>query len=318
MTEAAVRYLELFLEMLVAERGASENTVAAYSRDVADCGRFVAQRKGGRDLAAATTEDLRAYLGALETAGLAPRTAARRLSALRQYYKFLFVEGLRGDDPSAVLDAPRQGRPLPKILSEMEVDALFTAAKRRRGPESIRLIALIEILYAAGLRVSELVGLKLSSLARDPEILIVTGKGGKERMVPLNRSARQAVQDYLEVRDHFLGPDHESLYLFPGGAKHSAPGRHLTRHRFAQLLKGLARDADLPPEKVSPHVLRHAFASHLLAHGADLRAVQAMLGHSDITTTQIYTHVLDERLRQVLHRHHPLAGPPAGNTADDG
>ena len=302
--------------MLVAERGAADNTVSAYANDLKDCGNFLGER-GGPNLANATTEDLRAYLAAIEAA-IAPRTTARRISVLKQFYKFLFVEGVRTDDPSSVLDAPRQGRVLPKILSEDEVEALLAAAGRRTGPDGLRLRALLELLYAAGLRVSELVGLPTSAVARDPELLIVKGKGGKERMVPLTDAAREAVRNYLPSRDHYLDPDNPSPWLFPGGAGRTRTDRHLTRHRFAQMLKQLAAEAGLAPDKVSPHVLRHAFASHLLAHGADLRSVQAMLGHSDITTTQIYTHVLDERLRQLVQSHHPLAAKSRGRTGDDG
>lgn len=298
------RYFEAFLEMLVAERGASANTVESYWRDLADCAGFLA----GRDTQArhlldtADSARLRAYLKHLEARGMAPSTAARRLSALRQFYRFLYGEGLRVDDPSSVLDSPRQGRSLPKVLGEEEVDRLLAAAAARPGSEGARLNALVELCYATGMRVSELVGLPFAAVARDPRVLIVRGKGDKERMVPLGESARRAVRTYLDVRARYLPASGQSPWLFPGRGR-----SHLTRHRFAQLLKELAVEAGIEPRRVSPHVLRHAFASHLLHHGADLRAVQQMLGHADISTTQIYTHVLDERLRRLVAGYHPLA-----------
>ena len=293
--------IENFLEMLVAERGAARNTVDAYRRDLTDLAGFLA----GNDLTPneAGTEDLRRYLAALTAAGLAPRTVARRLSALRQFYGFLIQEGVRSDDPASALDAPRQGRPLPKILSVAEVDALLAAAQARDGADGIRLVALLETLYATGLRVSELVGLPLAAVSRDQRMLVVRGKGDKERAVPLGDPARKALADYRAVRDRFLKKGRESTWLFPS---RSSSG-HLTRHRFAQLLKELAVVAGLDPDKVSPHVLRHAFATHLLDRGADLRSVQQMLGHADIATTQIYTHVVEERLKSLVEDHHPLA-----------
>ncbi|HEX9768782.1 MAG TPA: site-specific tyrosine recombinase XerD [Kiloniellales bacterium] len=294
------RLLETFREMLSAERGAAANTLESYARDLGDCSRFL----GGRDtdLTRAGSEDLRAYVAALAAAGRSPRTAARRLSAIRQFYRFLFTEGLRGDDPAAGLDAPRRGRSLPKLLSEAEVDLLLQAAREREGPAGVRLLALIELLYATGLRVSELVRLPLDAVARDPKVLIVRGKGGRERLVPLSEPARAAVAAFLPVRENFVAGRAGSRWLF---ASRGASG-HLTRHRVGQLLKDLARDAGIDPFRVSPHVLRHAFASQLLDHGADLRSVQKMLGHADISTTQIYTHVLDERLKALVRDHHPL------------
>lgn len=302
--------IEAFLEMLAAERGAARNTLEAYRRDLESYGGFLAGR--GSALETAGTDDIRAYLGRLARAGIAPRTAARRLSALRQFYRFLLSEGLRADDPSAAIDSPRQGRALPKILSEAEVGALLKKAHENEGPESLRLAALVELLYASGLRISELVGLRLAAAQRDQRLLIVQGKGGKERMVPLSPAARQSLSAYLAVRDHFLPTRGKgakatrvaSPWLFPS---RGAEG-HLTRHRVAQLLKDLAREAGLDAAKVSPHVLRHAFASHLLDHGADLRSLQKMLGHADISTTQIYTHVLSERLKWLVQHNHPLAG----------
>jgi integrase/recombinase XerD len=295
--------------MLAAERGAARNTLEAYERDLKAYAAFLAPRKTAPEDAG--VEDIRAFLGRLARAGMAPRTAARRLSALRQFYRFLLTEGLRADDPSAGVDSPRQGRPLPKILSEAEVGSLLDAAHAGNGPEALRLAALVELLYASGLRVSELVGLRLAAAQRDQRLLIVQGKGGKERMVPLSPAARRALAAYLEVRDHFLATRGKgakavkvaSPWLFPSRA---AEG-HITRHRVAQLLKELAVQAGLAATKVSPHVLRHAFASHLLDHGADLRSLQKMLGHADISTTQIYTHVLSERLKSLVQERHPLA-----------
>jgi integrase/recombinase XerD len=287
--------------MLVAERGASANTIAAYSRDLADFCRFLEPR--GIAVEAAGTLDLRDYLAGLERAGLSARTAARRLSALRQFHRFLVAEGIRPDDPSSVVDSPRRGRPLPKLLSENEVDDLLAAARRRRGPGGVRLVALLEVLYATGLRVSELVSLPFAAVARDSEVLVVRGKGGKERMVPLSEPARAALVDYGAWRDRFLPDGKPSPWLFPSRGR---PG-HLTRRRLGQLLKELAVETGIDPARVSPHVLRHAFATHLLNRGADLRSVQQMLGHADIATTQIYTHVLKDRLVGVVRDHHPLA-----------
>jgi integrase/recombinase XerD len=301
--------IDPFLEMLSAERGAAPNTLEAYERDLKAFAAFLAKRGGSPE--SAGVADIRAYLGRLARAGMAPRTAARRLSALRQFYRFLLAEGLRGDDPTAGVDSPRQGRVLPKLLSEAEVGLLLDRAQAGEGPEALRLAALVELLYASGLRISELVGLRLAAAQRDQRLLIVQGKGGKERMVPLSPAARQSLSAYLAVRDHFLptrGKGAEAVkiaspWLFPSRA---AEG-HITRHRVAQLLKELARQAGLDAAKVSPHVLRHAFASHLLDHGADLRSLQKMLGHADISTTQIYTHVLGERLKSLVQERHPLA-----------
>ncbi|EWY42735.1 tyrosine recombinase XerD [Skermanella stibiiresistens SB22] len=299
--------VESFLDMLVAERGAAHNTRQAYERDLIDAAAWLTTR--GTSLDRAGTDDLRGYfdhLNALD-GGTAVRTIARRLSALRQFYRFLCSEGLRADDPAGTIDSPKQGRALPKILSEVEVETLLTAAQRRDGPDGIRLVALLEVLYATGVRVSELVGLPLTGIARDNRCLIVKGKGGKERIVPLSDPARDALSAYLPVRKAFMVPGREQRqagFLFP--SRTSEDG-HLTRQRFAQLLKELAIDAGIEPRKVSPHVLRHAFATHLLDHGADLRSVQKMLGHADIATTQIYTHVVGDRLKRVINDHHPLA-----------
>ena len=299
---AAAADIELFLDMLAVERGAAANTVEAYRRDLEDADASI----GG--LARADGDAVARYLRSLAKRGMAARTAARRLSCLRQYFGFLVGEGLRADDPCAAVDSPMAGRRLPKILSVAEVERLLDAARGAAdGPRGVRLVALVELLYAAGLRVSELVGLPMSALGGDSRLLLVRGKGDKERFVPVGDAASEALADYLAVRKAFLRPGADSRWVFPsrGG------GGHLTRHRFAQLLKELAARAGLDPAGVSPHVLRHAFASHLLANGANLRGVQTMLGHADIATTQIYTHVLDERLKALVAEHHPLARPAA-------
>ncbi|SMH52973.1 site-specific tyrosine recombinase XerD [Azospirillum agricola] len=307
---AASPHVDAFLDMLTGERGAALNTRMAYERDLADLGRWLAQR--GLPLESAGTDDLRAYLAFQAGGGAgggpaAPRTVARRLSAMRQFYRFLVSEGRRADDPASALDSPKQGRSLPKILTEAEVGAMLATAEARGGPDGLRLVALLEVLYATGLRVSELVGLPMTAILREGRGLLVRGKGGKDRMVPLSDPALAALAAYLPLRAHFLVAGREAVqtpFLFPS---RSSLGGHLTRQRFAQLLKELAVESNIDPEKVSPHVLRHAFATHLLDHGADLRSVQKMLGHADIATTQIYTHVVTERLRKVMHEHHPLA-----------
>jgi integrase/recombinase XerD len=297
---AAAR-IEAFLESLVAERGAAANTEAANRRDLEDLTAHLA--RAGAALERASPEQLADYLARLHAAGLSAATAARRLSAIRQFYRFLHAEGMRADDPSTRLDSPRRRRPLPKFLAEEQVNALLEGVRRVAGDEGVRLTALVEVLYATGLRVSELVALPAAAAARDPRFLTVRGKGGKERLVPLSEPARAAIKAYRKVRHRFLRDGEDSPHLFPS----RADGGHLTRQRLGQLLKGVAVAAGLPAAKVSPHVLRHAFATHLLAHGADLRSVQQMLGHADISTTQIYTHVLDERLKALVATHHPLA-----------
>ena len=291
------RMAGLFLDMLAAERGASPNTLAAYANDIADFERFLAHR-GTASLRAERT-DLEAYFRQVSDCGLAPATAARRLSSIRHFYRFLFLEKQRQDDPTSQIDRPRARRRLPRILSEDEVSALLEQAARAERPEDIRLHALLELLYATGLRVSELVGLKRSALGPELAWLRVTGKGGKERIVPVGRLARQALLRWLDCRRD----DDVSPFVFPSRGRSG----HLTRQHFALLLKGLAQAIDIDPERVSPHVLRHAFATHLLAHGADLRAVQTMLGHADIATTQIYTHIGEQRLQEVVKTHHPLS-----------
>lgn len=297
---------EAFLEMMAAERGAAANTLAAYRRDLEDVSAFLARR--GDSLETAAPEAVEAYLASLAGRGLSAATTARRRAALRQFYRFALGEGWRKDDPSRRLEAPRQGRPLPKVLTREEMDRLIAAASARDGPAGLRLAAMVEILYAAGLRVSELLALPLAALQADPAWLIVKGKGGKERLAPLGEAAREAVRAYLPVRGTFLArrsgkEARPNPWLFPS---RSASGR-LTARRLAQLLGEAAAACGIDPARVSPHVLRHAFATHLLEGGADLRVVQTLLGHADIATTQIYTHVTQDRLREVLESKHPLA-----------
>ena len=286
---------------MAAERGASENTCQAYERDIADFTGWLSQR--GRGVEAATSDDIRDFLSALANRGLAASSSARKLSTLRQFFKFLHGDGYRSDDPTTVVDSPRQGRSLPKILNEAEVDQLLAAARAVEGPAGVRLTAMMELLYATGLRVSELVGLPLNAVTGVRQILLVTGKGNKERLVPITGEARAAIDAYLDVRLTFMPDGAESRFLFPSRGKEG----HVTRRRFAQMLGDLALQAGLDPRHVSPHVLRHAFASHLLANGADLRLVQQMLGHADISTTQIYTHLLDARLKNLVGDMHPLS-----------
>ena len=296
------RHVERFLEMLAAERGAARNTLAAYRGDLEDCADFLARR--GAALERASDDDVRAWLRHQADCGMAPRTQARRLSCLRQFFAFMFADKVRPDDPTTALDAPRLGRPLPKFLSPDQVDALLDAARALPDDDGIMATALMEVLYACGLRVSELVELPLAAVIRGPEVLVFRGKGAKERMVPLSEPARDALAAWLPVRGSRLPKGSPSKWLFPS---YGASG-HLTRTGFAKLLLRLADTAGLPPATVSPHVLRHSFASHLLAHEADLRSVQQMLGHVDIATTEIYTHVNALKLTRLVQCH-PLAAP---------
>jgi integrase/recombinase XerD len=300
--------IDLFLDMMAAERGAARNTLDAYRRDLDDMSLRLSSH--GTEMLEADTRHLEACLAEMAREGLAPSTAARRLSAIRRFYRFLLAENYRADDPARSMSGPKQGRPLPKILSESDVDAIFDSADTLDGARGLRARALLEILYAGGLRVSELVGLPLNAIARSESAIYVTGKGGKERLVPLTPPALDAISAWLVVRDETLPKAKPALrsraqrFLFPST---SAKEGHLTREQFARILKDLAAVAGLDAKKISPHVLRHAFATHLLANGADLRSVQALLGHADISTTQIYTHVLEERLRTLVETAHPLA-----------
>lgn len=314
----AAALLESFLEMMSAERGASDNTLAAYRRDLDDAAEFAAAR--GIDLTEATPADIRAYIEEIGRRGFAGTSQARRLSALRQFFRFLYSEGLRADDPAGGIDAPRKGRPLPKVLSEADVGRLLDLAEAEallEGEASAqfrakRLHAMVELLYATGLRVSELVGLPAAAARSDARFLVIRGKGAKERLVPLSSKARAALARYTQARDKSPATA-ESHWLFPAVSESG----HLARQVFARELKGLAARAGISAAALSPHVLRHAFASHLLQNGADLRAVQQLLGHADISTTQIYTHVLEERLMKLVSEHHPLAdGAGEGSPAE--
>jgi integrase/recombinase XerD len=288
--------------MMAVERSAARNTLTAYAKDLEDASAFLAPRGRGLDDAAA--EDIDAYVHAIGARGLSPATAARRRASVRQFYRFVLGEGWRPDDPARRVEAPRKGRPLPKVLSGEEMDRLIAAAGARDGAQGLRLACMIELAYASGLRISELTALPLAALARDPAYVIVKGKGGKERLAPLNAAARTAVKAYLAVRPAFLGKaDKANPWLFPS---RGASGR-LTPRRFAQQLDEAAVAAGVDPARVSPHVLRHAFATHRLEGGADLRVVQTLLGHADIGTTQIYTHLTTERLRDVYFEAHPRA-----------
>ena len=286
---------------MAAERGASNNTRQAYQRDIADFSEWMSQH--GRSIEAATSDDIRGFLSALADRQLAASSSARKLSTLRQFFGFLQGDGHRSDNPTTIVDSPRQGRSLPKVLSEADVDRLLAATRTVKGPAGIRLTAMMELLYATGLRVSELVALPLNAVTGNRQFLLVTGKGNKERLVPITGEARAAVDAYLEIWLMFVPDGKRSNYLFPSRGK----AGHITRRRFAQMLSDLAPGAGLHHHQVSPHILRHAFASHLLANGADLRLVQQMLGHADISTTQIYTHVLDARLKNLVNDMHPLS-----------
>jgi len=309
-----VRSISLFLDMLAAEQGAGVNTLDAYRGDLEDLAGFLAQRKSS--FQNADTQMLRDYLDDLDTRGFKSSSVARKLSSTRHLFRFLLNERKRGDDPAAILSGPKRGRALPKVLSIADVDRLLTQAKTSASlPDQsqlqvlrgLRLSCLLEVLYATGLRVSELVALPLSAARRDARMIVVRGKGNKERLVPLNDSSKQAMADYLAALDatqkDSRKPAAASKWLFPS----SGESGHLTRQHFARDLKELAAAAGIAPRLVSPHVLRHAFASHLLHNGADLRIVQTLLGHTDISTTQIYTHIVEERLKSLVRDLHPLA-----------
>jgi integrase/recombinase XerD len=313
MTRAA-RQLDAFLDMLAAERGAAHNTLDAYRRDLSDYVDFLREQQ--RDPGDATTDDLRAWLSDLDSRGMSTATVARRLSALRQFHKFLYVDRLRADDPAAALEGPKLRRNAPGVLSVAEVDRLLATAREglddaqrplRERLRATRLHALLETLYATGLRVSELVSLPRSAArARDP-FIIIKGKGGRERLTPLTGAARKALADYRTLLEAVAPAQAEGPFLFPA----DSDSGHLTRQAFARELKSLGVAAGLSAGQTHPHALRHAFASHLLQNGADLRVVQELLGHADIATTQIYTHVLDERMRAMVRDLHPLSDPEA-------
>lgn len=308
------RLTGLFLDMLAAEQGAGDNTLDAYRGDIEDLSAFLTQRKS--TLRDADTQILRDYLADLDTRGFKSSSVARKLSSARHLFRFLLSERVRSDDPAAILSGPKRGRALPKVLSIADVDRLLTQAKGlTETPEqsplqrlrALRLSCLLEILYATGLRVSELVALPVSAARRDARMIVVRGKGNKERLVPLNESSKQAMADYLSALDALQRGQKKSSsaskWLFPS----SGESGHLTRQHFARDLKELAVAAGIAPRLISPHVLRHAFASHLLHNGADLRIVQTLLGHTDISTTQIYTHIVEERLKSLVRDLHPLA-----------
>src|ERR1700761_1616548 len=308
------KLIGLFLDMLAAEQGAGDNTLQAYRRDLEDFSEFLGHSQ--QSFATAQTDKLRDYLSDLDTRGFKSSSVARRLSAIRHLFRFLLNERLRGDDPAAILSGPKRGRGLPKVLSIADVDRMLTRAKEltlvpdassSQRLRAMRLYCLLEVLYATGLRVSELVSLPRSAARNDARMIVVRGKGNKERLVPLNDASRQAMADYLAATDAAKSSKQKnaaiSKWLFPSFGESG----HLTRQHFARDLKELASASGLAPRLVSPHVLRHAFASHLLHNGADLRIVQTLLGHTDISTTQIYTHVVEERLKSLVRDLHPLA-----------
>lgn len=307
--------VDSFLDMLTTERGAAMNTRQAYWRDLADFSLFM-RDKFKVEIVDATTDQIKTYLEDLaqkihvkgqNKGKIATRTVARRLSALRQFYRYLVSENVRKEDPTSTIESPKQVRTLPKTLSEAEVDQLIKTAGEGGGADSVRLVCLLEMIYATGLRVSEMVGLAMSAIGEDVQFIMVAGKGGRERMVPISDSAQKALKAYLDVRKQFIAPDDKGIqaqWLFPSRTSESG---HLTRQRFAQLLKDLAMRAEVDEDRVSPHILRHAFATHLLKNGADLRSVQKMLGHADIATTQIYTHIVGEKAKETVEDKHPMS-----------
>lgn len=312
--------VDSFLDMLMAERGAAMNTRQAYWRDLADFSLYL-RDKAKKEIVDSSQDEIKAYLKDLgekiHTKGqnknqIATRTVARRLSALRQFYRYLVSENVRKDDPTSAIESPKQARTLPKTLSESEVSVLIKTAASTGGSDSVRLVCLLEMLYATGLRVSELVGLPLSAISDDRQFLMVAGKGGRERMVPLSEPAQKALGKYMDLRMQFVSTEDkgsQGQWLFPSRTSESG---HLTRQRFAQLLKDLADNAGIESTRVSPHILRHAFATHLLSNGADLRSVQKMLGHADIATTQIYTHIVGDKAKKTVDEKHPLAKKAVG------
>ena len=307
------KWINSYLEMLASEKGAAQNTISAYDRDLIDIDLFMQSRN--TSVEAAKTADIKAYVDELTNKTqikgdrknkTTARTVARRISALRQFYKFIISEGVREDEPTSTIEAPKQKRTLPKILTEEEMNHVIKVAGQKGNASSKRLVCLLEMIYSTGLRVSELVSLPLTAYQEDSQFMIVDGKGGRERMVPLTSAAQKALAEYVANRKGFIGEGDDGTqaqWLFP--SKTSLKG-HLTRQRFAQMLKDLSKAAGMPMGKVSPHIIRHAFATHLLKNGADLRAVQKMLGHADIATTQIYTHMLDEEVNEKVQAKHPM------------
>lgn len=289
--------IESFLSVIVAERGASPRTVQAYEHDLKDLTAFLKTR--GKNLDTAQSVDLEQYMHAVVADGLSPKTQARRASAMREFYRFMYTEGYREDNPTDVLDSPKTGKPLPKYLSEKEVADLLDAARDKNE----RLYTLLEVIYASGMRVSELVSLPLNAVLDDNHAIMVTGKGRKQRLVPLNEPAQRAIAHWLVMRESFLKRGQKSKWLFPTIARQG----YLTRDGFFKELKKLALCVGIDPAHVSPHVFRHSFASHLIAHDADLRSVQKLLGHADIATTEIYTHILPDRVKKLVKSKHPLA-----------
>ncbi|MEH6390835.1 MAG: site-specific tyrosine recombinase XerD [Sulfitobacter sp.] len=323
MQSATFHWISAFLEAQAAELGAATNTLLAYGRDLKDFDAYLAAKALDFNLAA--RNDVEAYLVWCDAQGLAKSTLARRLSAIKQLYRFAFEEGLRSDNPAIQITGPGKSKRLPKVLSEQEVDRLLEAARSsgRNQQEKLRNICLMELLYATGMRVSELVSLPVSATRGDPRLLLIMGKGGKERLVPLSAPSRAALSSWLGMRDEIDAASQAqkipaSRFLFPS---RGASG-HLTRHRFYLMIKEFAVAGGVDPSKVTPHTLRHAFATHLLAHGADLRAIQTMLGHADVATTEIYTHVLEARLSELVLENHPLAKTALrksqGSTSSDG
>lgn len=305
--------VDAFLEMLVATRGAAKNTIEAYRQDLGCFSVFLKEASPLQSsLLEVTPQQVNAYLVSLSRQGREATTLSRHLSALRQFYQFLVSEGWTASNPTAIIDRPRHQRPLPKILSEEDIVHLLDVARDLTDPEGVRLYAMLETLYASGLRVSELVMLPFTAFHPNKPYLLIKGKGGKERIVPLGEPAISALKTYLAIRPSFLqrAGSLGEKWLFPSSSKEG----HLTRQRLGQLLKELALRANLDADKISPHVIRHAFATHLLKHGADLLAIQKLLGHADLSTTQIYTHVVTDHLKDLVNHHHPLALPPKGDT----
>ena len=293
------KWIESFLQTMVAERGASPRTVEAYRHDLEDLVAFLSKK--GISLHKSKCSDLQDYMHIVVKNGLSERTQARRLSSMHEFFRFLYSEGVREDNPTELLDSPKIGKALPKYLTEKEIVKLINAADKKENP---RLSVLLELAYESGMRVSELVGLPLTALLQEGQMVMITGKGGKQRMVPLNDIAYRRLDNWLiDGRELFLKRGRTSKWLFPSN---SGTG-HYTRDAFFKALKELALECDIDPNRVSPHVLRHSFASHLVAHDADLRSVQKMLGHSDIATTEIYTHVMEDRLKKIICEKHPLS-----------